>query len=175
MGQHDIVRPGYPRSNTKRDWTVIPYCGGSGAGTCGILQTATSVKYPIDINPFCVYNRKLVLNSSGEFAIYIDGGPDGSGCEILGAEVQTYLGLSVDGVLTDAQIMAQNIPLPKASTAPYDLAILASKLPQPTNASWANKIWIHLYWGSTAYIGAEVFANNIQYLRVVKHDFDVRQ
>lgn len=176
MGQNDVERRGYPRSNLKRDFDLLLFCGGAGGGACPMIQTATGCKFAIDVNPFITHNRYLELHNTGFVHFFTDAGPDGSCSSSYGTPITWYLAFSVDGNLTAAEIIAQDNPIESDllfSEAIYQIE--GNKLPQPTNAAWANKIWIHIYWGSTAYVSGELFVDNVQYLKTVKHDFDVRQ
>lgn len=178
MGQGDIQKQGYPKSTIKHNWEIFLFCGGKGGGGCATLTGTTSIKYSIDVNPFDVYNQSLILQNTELTPVrfYTDGGSDGMGCaHTFGTEVNWYLGLSADGVLTDAQIIAQNNVF--SGAAPYYIEILANKLPQPTAANWQNKIWVHIYWGNATYVTGmdTTVVNNKQYLKVVKHNFEVKQ
>lgn len=90
-----------------------------------------------------------------------------------GTPASFYIALSVDGLLDSSQIQQQGVLV--NSPGPYDVEFAANKIPQPTNLSWANKIWVQTYWGSTTLVVPALLVNGIQYFTVVKHDFDVKQ
>lgn len=180
MGQSDIQKQGYPKSTLKRDWEIYLFCsGGRGGGACATVTGTTSIKFSVDVNPFDVYNQSLLIQNpeSTPVRFYTDAGSDGFGCShTFGNEVSWYLGFSDDGNLTDGQIIAQNNIF--SGAPPYNIEILANKLPQPTAANWQNKIWLHIYWGNPAYVtGMDMpsISNNKQYLKILKHNFEVKQ
>ncbi len=174
MGSQDQLSQGYPKSLQKKDWLIFRYCGGKGGGGCYWLQTLTQVRFAIEVNPFLTRNRSLTLNNpAGVIEFYNPGVDTGGGCYTSsGSPLRWYLAFSTTGVLTDAQCVAQgNL---QGGAAGYDIDIAGSKLPQPTDAGWNSKIYIHICWLTTNIVSDAVLANNQQYLRVVQHNYDVR-
>lgn len=164
MGQQDLALQGYPRSHLKSDWTYSLLCGGKGGGGSPFQETQTFCKFAIDVNPFITRNRELTLNNS-QVAIYTDA----AGLN----PTNWYLALSATNTLTAAQILAQNNKF--SGYSGYNIELTRAKLPQPTDSGWASKIWVYIYWGSTALYGDQIYVDNSQYLTPVKFDFDLRQ
>lgn len=166
---------GYPKSHVKRDWQLSKYCGGSGGAPCVTPLGVTKVFFYIDISPLVVFNRNLVLHNP-EFSgvrIYTNGGASGPCPDSIGTEQQWYLAFGTTSTLTDAQIVAQNNVF--SGAPPYSIEIGANKLPQPSDPTWGQKIYIYIYWGNTAYVNyAQALANFVQYLKIVKHDYDMK-
>lgn len=177
MGATDTEQVGYPKSLQKKDWTLYRYCGGSGGGACPYVQNKTQIKFAIDVNPFLVKNTSLTLRNP-DFAgmvLYQDLGPDGfcSNSYNVNAPQDWYLGLSADGVMTDAEVIAMNL-LQDNLTPPFDIDISKNKLPQPTDAGWDSKIWCHIVWTNALYVSDQLYVDDVQYLRVVQHNYEVK-
>lgn len=176
MGASDIQKRGYPKSQIKRDWMVFRFCGGMGAGQTSELLTNTQATYAIEVNPYITYNESVVFRnpefSQGTGAVFTgvritmtDGGSD---------DVTWYLALSTTGTLTDSEILAQNMPF--SGELPYDIEVPHSKVPQPTDPNWDNKIYVTIYWGAAnVYYGNADYTDNVQYLRIAKHNYEVNQ
>lgn len=175
--EQDLQGAGYPKAQPKRDWQRFQYCGGSGGGDCAALQPAMQVRFPLHVNPYISRNRTLVLRNPENRTVrfYTDAGPFMACAHSAGVEQTWYLGLSEDGVMSGAEILAQNIPL--SGAGPYDIEVPESKLPQPTLAAWDSIIYVHIYWGNATWVTAHgiEFVDDVQYLTVVRHEFDVRQ
>ena len=178
MGASDTEKRGYPKSLQKRDWTLYRYCGGGGAGGCPPYQGKTQVRFGVELHPFLVRQDSITLRNP-EFlgiALYDNAGPDGFGCTtsyVLGTEKQWWLGFSNDGVLTDADVRAQNL-LQTSVRPPFDIQVAGTKLPQPTDSDWSGTLYIHIHWADPNYVSDQVYADDIQYLRVVQHNYQVR-
>jgi hypothetical protein len=177
MGKQAPQDQGYPRSLQKKDWAYYRYCGGAGGGDCVQVQNNTHVSFAIDVNPYLVRNRDLLLRNPEFFGIvlYQDGGPAGF-CDhsATGGPQDWYLGFDADNTLTDAEVIAENL-LQDNLTPPFDIFVPGSKLPQPTDPNWDDKIWVHIVWTDPLFVSDQIYIDNVQYLRVVQHNFDVRQ
>lgn len=178
MGATDIEQAGYPKSQQKKDFTVYLYCGGSGGGGCAQVQNKTQVRFGIEMNPYIVSNDSITFRNP-EFlgvVLYPNAGPDGFGCTdsyVLGTDVDWYLGFSNDGVLTDAEVAAQGL-LQTAGAPPFDIEVSKNKLPQPTDSDWSGIMYVHLHWTNPLYVSDQIYVDDIQYLRVVQHNYQVR-
>lgn len=173
MGQEDTRDLGYPRSTLKRDWQLFRRCGGAGGGGCPVLLTQSKAVWAIETSPFLVRNRNLILQNPefAEVRIYNNAGAAGLCSYSKGSERTWNLAFGATASLTDAQILAQNNVY--SGAAPYDIEIGAAKLPQPTDPSWANKIYVYIYWGaSNLYVADFNYTDNQQWLKTVKHDYD---
>lgn len=178
MGAQDTQQVGYPKSLLKKDWSIFRYCGGGGAGNCAQPQGKTQVRFGIDLNPFIVRQDSILLRNPEFFGIvlYPDAGPDGFGCTssyVLGTEKSWYLGFSNDGVLTDAEVRAQGL-LQTTGAPPFDIEVGRSKLPQPTDADWSGILYVHMHWTNSTYVSDQIYLDDVQYLRVVQHNYQVR-
>ena len=178
MGASDTAQRGYPKSLQKKDFTVYLYCGGSGGGNCAAIQNKTQVRFGIEMNPYIVSNDSIVLRNPDFFGIvlYPDAGPDGFGCTssyVLGTERNWYLGFSNTGSLTDDQVKAQQL-LQTAGAPPFDIEVGRNKLPQPTDSDWSGIMYVHIVWDNPLYVSDQVYANDVQYLRVTQHNYQVR-
>lgn len=178
MGAQDPKSQGYPKSLQKKDWSIYKYCGGAGGGDCPVTQNNTQIVFSIDTNPFLVRNRSLLLRNPEFFGIvlYEDLGPDGfcSTSYDVDNPQDWYIGFSADGVMSDAEVIALNL-LQDNLTPPFDIEVAERYLPQPTDAAWDDKIYVHIVWTDPSFVSDQLYVDNIQYLRVVKHNYDVRQ
>lgn len=180
MGAQDTQQVGYGKSLQKKDWTLYRYCGGGGAGGCPYIQNKTQVKFAIEVNPYLVKNRSITFRNPEFFGIvlYRDLGPDGFGCTSsydVNSPQDWYLGLSADGVMTDAEVIAQNL-LQDNLAPPFDIEVTSRNvLPQPTDAGWDGKIWCHIVWRDSTFVSDQLYVDNVQYLRVVQHNYEVKQ
>jgi len=176
MGAKDYEKRGYPKSLQKKDWTIYKYCGGGGGGDCVQVQNKTQIRFAIDVNPFLVFNRSLLLRNPEFFGIvlYQDGGP-AFFCDhsAVGGPQDWYLGFSASGTMTDADVIAQDL-LQDNLTPPFDIEVSANKLPQPTDPLWQDKIFVHIVWTNPLFVSDQLYVDDVQYLRVVKHNYDVR-
>ena len=164
----------YPRSEHKEvgAWLIGAACAGGKGGGATCYPIGYSMKViEYKVSRFDVYNRKLVLFNK-LFDVFFDGGadpgfpPDG---RLPGARADWWLGFGTTDTLTADQVVAQKIKI--TATHPCEIEIDAADLPQPTDAGWANKIFIYMYWGNPAYvIGTWQTVN----LEVIKHDYDIK-
>ena len=178
MGASDTAHVGYPKSQQKKDWTIFRYCGGGGAGGCAVVQNNTQVRFGIELNPYIVRQDSILLRNPEFFGVvlYPNAGPDGlcSDSYVLGTEVDWYLGFSNDGVLTDAEVRDQNL-LQTTGAPPFDIEVSGNKLPQPTDSDWSGILYVHIHWTDSLYVSDQLYEDDVQYLRVVKHNYQVRQ
>lgn len=168
-GRKDL---GYPQSEiTHRRFILERWCNSYGAGGCPSVLGVTQFVYYIRVSKYLTFNRSLLLNNPEEkgIAIYSDAGASG-GCAHSNNILQPWwLGFSTTGSLTDAQVKAQDIEI--TDPAPLDIDVAWSKLPQPTDAGWNNKIYVHIVWDSASYIQLAPMYDGI--LKVVKHNRDL--
>jgi hypothetical protein len=80
-----------------------------------------------------------------------------------------WLGFGVVDSLTADQVVAQNIKI--TASAPCEIEVCAEDLPQPTDAGWANKIFIYMYWGNPNFVLSTRAAIDLD---VIKHDYDIK-
>ena len=151
------------------------YCGGRGGGGCVLPIGATGLTYPVKIPKFITRNIRLVFENPefGGIRIYSDGGASGFCDHSLGADVDCYMALSIDGSLTPEQIMQRGVIL--TGPTPYTIEFTENKIPQPLNPLWDGNIYVQLYWGNAAYIsgiGANPSDNTLQ---ITKHDYEILQ
>lgn len=176
MGATDVASKGYPKSQQKKDWQIYKYCGGSGGGDCVLVQNKTQVRFGVELNPFITSNDSLLLRNPDFFgiALYADGGP-AFFCDhsASGSPQQWYLGFSNDGVMTDAEVIAQG--LVQSGEPPFDIEISKNKLPQPIDADWSGILYIHIAWANPLWVSNQLLIDDEQYLRIVKHNYQVRQ
>ena len=179
MGASDSNKQGYPKSLQKKDWAIYLYCGGGGGGGCPPEQGKTQVRFGIELNPYITRQDSILLRNP-EFlgiVLYPNAGPDGFFCStsyVLGTEVDWYLGFSNDGVLTDEEVRSQQL-LQTAGAPPFDIEVSGNKLPQPTDPDWSGIMYVHIHWTNSLYVSDQVYEDDIQYLRVVQHNYQVRQ
>lgn len=178
MGSQDTQSQGYPKSLQKKDWAIYKYCGGAGGGDCPVVQNKTQVVFAIEVNPFLVRNRDLLLRNPEFFGFVI--------FEDLGATMfcansydvndpkEWYLGFSADGNLTDAEVIAQGL-LQDDPAPPFDMEVAGRQLPQPTDPLWEDKIYVHIVWTNPLWVSDQLYIDDVQYFRVVQHNYDVRQ
>lgn len=178
MGTSDTKKQGYPKSQQKKDFTVYLFCGGSGGGGCAQVQNNTQVRFGIELNPYITSNDSITFRNPEFFGVvlYPNAGPDGFGCTDtydLGTEVDWYLGFSNDGVLTDAEVIAQGL-VQDAGAPPFDIEVSRNKLPQPTDSDWSGILYVHMVWLDPLYVSDQIYADDVQYLRVTQHNYQVR-
>lgn len=178
MGAQDPRAQGYPKSLQKKDWEIYKYCGGAGGGDCPVVQNNTHISYAIEVNPFLVRNRSLLLRNPSFFGIvlYTDLGPDFFCSSSYNANnpEDWYIGFDADNTMTDAEVIAQNL-LQDNLDPPFDIDVAERFLPQPTDPNWDDKIYVHIVWTNSLYVSDQLYIDDVQYLRVVKHNYDVRQ
>lgn len=178
MGNQAPQDQGYPKSLQKKDWAYYRYCGGAGGGGCPVVQNNTHISFAIDVNPYLVRNRSLLLRNP-EFqgvVLYSDLGPAGfcSNSYDINNPEDWYIGFDADNTMTDAEVIAQQL-LQDNLTPPFDIEVSANKLPQPTDPAWDDKIYCHIVWTNSLYVSDQLYEDDVQYLRVVQHNYDVRQ
>lgn len=177
MGSQDIEQRGYPKSLQKKDWTIYRYCGGSGGGGCPVVQNKTQVRFGIDLNPYLVRNNSILFRNPEffGFVVYPDAGSDGfcSNSYVLGTERSWYLGFSNTGTLTDDQVISQQL-LQTAGAPPFDIEVSANKLPQPTDSDWTGILYVHIVWLNRLDVSDQQYIDDVQYLRVVQHNYEVK-
>lgn len=178
MSTSDLKNKGYPKSLLKKDWSIYKYCGGGGGGPCPFVQNNTQIVFSIETNPYLVYNRSMLLRNPEFFGIvlYDDLGSDGF-CPNSYNENNPqdwYLGFSASGSLTDQEVIDQGLKQ-EGKLPPFDIEVFGSQLPQPTDDLWQEKIFVHVVWLNSAFISDQLYTDDVQYLRPVKHNYDVRQ
>lgn len=166
---------GRPDAMVDAGYQFFRFCGGSGGGGCLAPLGATGVVLSYRLQKFIVFNRRIVFENKEFFGVdvYTDAGPDGFCSYSLGSRVNTYMALSIDGNLTDAEVQARGVILTGA--LPYDVEFDAKDIPQPYENGWADHIFVHLYWGNAGYLNNNttgVIDNSA--FRIKKHDYDVR-
>lgn len=157
------------------NYLFFVYCGGLGGGSCVLPLGVTGVTYPVKIPKFITRNTKLVFENP-EFIgirIYTDAGPAGFCANSIGTEVPFYMALSVDGNLTDEQVVAQGVQL--SGAPPYSIEFTEKKIPQPTHPDWDGNIYVQLYWGSAAYVNGVGGLPDNSTLQITKHDYEIVQ
>lgn len=157
----------YPRSfvdNGGVSSYIIP-TGGTGGLLCP-LPLPESFVYFIKTPKHLVFNRKIIFQNN-IIAPYTDLGPDVLCDHSVGVVQPWYIGFSVDGVLTNQQIIDQGMSF---TVPPFTLEINSSKLPQPTDPLWDNKIYVHFYFGS-GFVGYGILDQGLQ---IIKHDYDIK-
>lgn len=173
-GRKDLAKPKSQQETVLLD--IIQYCGGGGGGGCPITMDATQFVYPIRVPKFLVFNRSLLLENP-EFIgvnIYTDAGATMFCDHSLGSLVDWWLGFSANGVLTDAEVKAQDIQI--SGMSPHEIFVNWNKLPQPVlrgggvNPDWENRIYVHIVWDSAGFVTESPMRDGI--LNVVKHDYD---
>ena len=164
-GQKD---KGYPKTDLDdRDFDIVLLYGGSGRFACITPLGATYEVYAIEVPKHLIFNRRLLLqNITLGFDPHTDAGADPDCPNTPGSRVPWYLSFSADGVLTEDE-MAQGVEFNQAP--PFDIEVQANSLPQPTDAGWDNKIYVHLYWGNASYV-----SYGLPTLQLVKHDYDIK-
>lgn len=172
-GRHDLA---YPKSQVDANlFLLFTTCGGSGGGSCPVVLGATQYIYSIRVPKFVVFNRSLTFNN-GEYEnvdIFTDAGPFLSCTHSLGVRQGFWVSLSVNGTMTDAQIEAQGVYISPSNIPPYNIVFDWNRIPQPTDPSWQNKIYVHLHWASTLYVTDNPMHEGI--LTLTKHDYDIKQ
>lgn len=178
MSESGRTNKGRPDAMVEAGFLAFRYCGGSGGGGCITPAGATGKVLTYRLQKFIVFNKRIVFENKEFFGVrfYTDAGPAGLCSHSLGVEVPVYMALSIDGNLTDAQVMAKGKVLTGA--LPYAIEFNSKDIPQPYEGGWADHIFVHLYWGNAGYInqtsdviGALPTDNSF---RIVKHDYDVK-
>lgn len=162
----------YPKSKVDAKnafWFV--YCGGSGAGSCLLPLGITQYVYPIRVPKFVVFNRSLLLQNNQAVDIGTDAGSDGFCPNSYGTRKPWYLAFSATGVMTDAEVKAKGKMFNQTAFPAYDIFVQAKDLPQPKDAAWQGRIYVHIVWDSPTFINSHgAFYPDI--LTLVKHDMD---
>lgn len=162
----------YPKSKVDSKMAYwFSYCGGSGAGSCLNPLGVTQYVYPIRVPKFVVFNRSLLLQNNQSIDIGTNGGFDGICSNSYGSRRPWYLAFSADGILTDDQVKAKGKVFNQSSFPAYDIFVQAKDLPQPKDANWQGRIYVHIVWDSTTYVNSNGdFHPDMLFL--VKHDMD---
>lgn len=168
---------GRPDAMVEAGYLRFIYCGGSGGGGCVSPMGVTSKVLEYRLQKYIVFNKRIVFENREFFGVrmYTDAGPDGLGCtHSLGSEVPFWLALSIDGNLTDAEVIARGKQV--SGALPYQIEFNAKDIPQPYEGGWASHVFLHVVWGNTGYINGGNVLGTItpDAFRIVKHDYDVR-
>lgn len=126
----------------KRDFEFHFYCGGIGGGFFLFFIGTDRFTWFVENDPNAVVNRYLSLFDTGLFAVWEDGGPNPStfappGSRLAGAGVPLYVAVSVDGNISAARIMAQNVIT--GFGVPAILEFDEKFLPQPTDPRYQGR------------------------------------
>lgn len=165
---------GRPNASNEEGYLLFMYCGGKGAGGCqtplGITRTSLSFRVP----KYITANRRIVIQNNG-VRLFNDAGPDGFGCTSSQGVIERpfYMALSVDGTMTDAQVIAQGVQL--SGALPYNVEFSALKIPQPKNPLWSSQIFVQLYWGDPTVINQGGNPITSSMLAITKHEYDIKQ
>lgn len=169
------IQVGRPDAMVEAGYQYFRYCGGSGGGSCLTPIGTTGIVLEYRLQKFIVFSRRMVFENKEFFGIdmYTNAGPDGLCANSLGSRVNTYMALSIDGNLSDSEVVRKGAVVTGA--LPYDIEFDAKDIPQPYENGYADHIFVHLYWGNAGYLN-----NNLdgtitnRALRIKKHDYDVR-
>ena len=178
MSDGGRTNKGRPDAMVEASYLYFFYCGGKGGGGCLSPLGVTGVTLEYRVPKFIVFNKRIIFENREFYGvqIYTDAGPDGLGCShSLGSDVGFYMALSADGFMTDAEIMERGKFIQGA--LPFTIEFTGTDLPQPTDAGWVNKVFVHLYWGNTGYINGGNSTSNVideDAFRITKHDYDVK-
>lgn len=173
QGEIDVGRPDGMLESS--GYQFFRFCGGAGGGDCAVPLGATGVVLSYRLQKYIVRNRRIVFENKEFFGVdvYTDAGPSGFCSYSLGSRVNTYMALSIDGNLTDAEVQAQGVILTGAT--PYDVEFLGKDIPQPFDNGWSDHIFVHLYWGNAGYINNSTNFDISEFsLRIKKHDYDIK-
>lgn len=169
-GQANVGRPD---ANIDGGFIFYQYCGGKGGGGCLDPLGATGVVLEYRMPRFIVRNKRIIFENKELFGvrIYSDGGAVFLCDHSLGVEQGFWMALSIDGQLTDSEVINKGKFITGA--LPFDIEFLAKDIPQPTSPSWDNHIFVHLYWGNAGFIneGGAIDENS---MRIKKHDYDIQ-
>lgn len=167
-GQKDRA---YPRSEEAKGYFLVTGCGGSGGAGCYQQIGAVRAVGGFRIPKFVVHIRRIfILNAFNGLHPFTDGGDDGMGCRIAVDPIRWYMAFSADGILTDKEIIAQDISFYNEGY-PVEIEVDGKRLPQPIDDNWEGKIYVHLYWGDDTAVNLS--GSNIT-LTMAKQDFDVK-
>lgn len=152
---------------------LFQYAGGIGGGDCVVPLGATGAVIELPVSKYITRNRRIIFENReyGGIRIYTDAGPAGFCSHSVGTEQSFWMALSIDGLLTDAQVVARGVELNGAT--PYQIEFLSDKIPQPSSDDWTARIFIQLYWGSASYINGVGAFPSLASFEVVKHDYDI--
>ena len=168
-GRADLAYPKSKFDAKSAFWFI--YCGGSGGGGCLTALGVTQYVYSIRVPKFTVLNRSLILQNNNSIDIGSNGGFDGLCTDTYATRQPWYLAFSADGILTDAQVISKGKMFNQAAFPAYDIFVQAKDLPQPKDANWQGRIYVHLVWGSPTFVnrGGDMHPDM---LTVIKHDMD---
>ena len=174
MSAGNKLDQGRPNAANEEGYLLFMYCGGKGAGGCltplGITKTSFAYRVP----KYITANRRVIIQNNG-VRLFNDGGPDGFGCPNSQGLIEKsfYMALSVDGNLTDAQVVAQGVRL--SGALPYNVEFSALKIPQPSNPLWSNQLFVQLYWGDPTVINQTGNPITSSMMAITKHEYDIKQ
>lgn len=148
----DRVMPGRAKPINKRDYDLKFYCGGMGGGTCYVQTGVDRYTWYVENDPEAVLNRYLALEDLGQFELFEDGGQtpttgDDPACRNAGSAVPLYVGVSADGLISGADIIAQGVIT--GFGIPALIEFDEKWLPQPTDANYEGRTYVTVYWGDT--------------------------
>lgn len=174
MSESGLRNLGRPDANVEASYLAFRYCGGSGGGGCITTLGQTGIVLSYRLQKFIVHNKRIIFENKEFFGvrIYSDAGASGGCSHSLGVEQPFWMALSIDGNLTDAQVVERGVQL--SGPLPYTIEFKAEDIPQPYEGGWSAHIFVHLYWGNAGFIvenqDSEITEAS---MRVVKHDYDI--
>lgn len=174
MSEAGRLDQGRPNAANEEGYLLFLYCGGKGGGGCVTPLGVTNAKFAYRVPKFITANRRVIIQNNN-VRLFNDAGPDGFGCPDSQGVIEKpfYMALSVDGNLSDAQVVAQGVQL--SGALPYNIEFSALKTPQPINPLWANQIWVQLYWGDPTVINQGGNPITSSMMAITKHEYDIKQ
>lgn len=168
-----------PDAMVEAGFLYFTYCGGSGAGACLTPTGVTGVVIPYRVPKTITRNMRIIFENREYFGVrmYTDAGSNGLCPNSIGVEQPFYLALSADGLLTDAQVIAQGVQC--IGPAPYEIEFKENRIPQPKSTAWNNRIYLHVVWGNAGYINSLGDSSDLSHLptensfKIVKHDYEI--
>jgi len=174
MSQSSKKPTGRPDAMVEAGHYLFQYSGGIGGGDCLTPLGVTGVVIELPVSKYITRNRRIIFENR-EFIgvrIYTDAGPPPFIClHSAGTEVPFYMALSIDGLLTPAEIIAQGVEL--SGPLPYEIEFLADRIPQPVQVGWTARIFIQLYWGNAGYVNQNGSLPSLNSFLISKHDYDI--
>lgn len=147
----DRAIAGKPKPINKQDYEFYMYCGGMGGGDCFMPIGTDRFTWYVENDPEAVVNRYLSLFDTGRFSVHEDDGPAFfPSCRFAGPPVPIYVAVSVDGNITPARIMAQNMIT--GFGVPAVLEFDEKWLPQPTDPRYHGRTYVTVYWGNPLHV-----------------------
>lgn len=147
------------------------FCGGKGAGSCINPLGTTSISLFYQLPNSIVRNKELLFQNIG-VQLFADGGPDGFGCShsAVGSPQTVKIALSTTP-MTEAQMQAKGVALP--TTLLGEILFKNDAIPQPIDPTYANGIWVNLYWGNASLINPSGNPVSPSMLKITKHNYDI--